>query len=107
MDYMKKDVAYQIASKELNVVFDILYTINGQTGAMSIANQIAQKEAEIATKKDEIEDISAITTKEQLVEEYKAKIEIAELKVKMQEIAVQNAKADLEAAMAKYAATEE
>ena len=74
---------------------------------MSIANQIAQKEAEIATKKDEIEDISAITTKEQLVEEYKAKIEIAELKVKMQEIAVQNAKADLEAAMAKYAATEE
>lgn len=106
-DSEKKALAYQIAAEEWNVLDDILYYNNGQTGAMSIANQIAQKEREIADKKAEIEDISAITTQEQLVEKCKAKIEIAELKVKMQEIAVQNAKADLEAAMAKYAATEE
>ena len=69
--------------------------------------EIQAKEEQIAQKKAEIEDISNIQTKEQTIEFIKGCLDIMIQGIEIQEINVQNAKADLEAAMAKYAATEE
>lgn len=111
MDYAKKYVDWYIAYKEWDVVSDILYGYYVQgdyvQGAASIAADIQAKEEQIAQKKADIEDISNIQDKEQMVEFYKGYLDIMSQLIAIQEINVQNAKADLEAAMAKYAATEE
>ena len=106
MDYKMKEVDWRIAYNEWDVVSDILYGYYA-LGASSIAADIQAKEEQIAQKKAEIEDISNIQTKEQTIEFIKGCLDIMIQGIEIQEINVQNAKADLEAAMAKYAATEE
>ena len=106
MDYAMKEVDWKIAYNEWDVVSDILYGYY-VLGASSIAADIQAKEEQIAQKKAEIEDISTIQNKEQTIEYYKGYLDIMNQGIEIQEINVQNAKADLEAAMAKYAATEE
>ncbi len=106
MDSTKKYIEYSIAYDEWDVVSDILYGYYAQ-GANSIAAAIKAKEEQIAQKKADIDDISEIQDKEQMVEFYKGYLDIMSQLIAIQEINVQNAKADLEAAMAKYAATEE
>lgn len=106
MDCAKKLVDWNIAYKEWDVVSDILYGYYAQ-GAADIADDIQAKEEQIAQKKADIEDISTIQNKEQTIEYLKGYLDIMIQGIEIQEINVQNAKADLEAAMAKYAATEE
>ena len=77
------------------------------TGAEAIAAAIKTLEDEIAALKEQMEDFSAIASKEDLIARLKVQIEANEAIVKAREIAVENAKADLEAAMAKAAGTEE
>lgn len=106
MDYSKKRADWNIAYDEYFVVSAIL---NGyySEGAADIADDIQAKEEQIAQKKADIEDISNIQNKEQFIEFIKGCLDIMKQGIEIQEINVQNAKADLEAAMAKYAATEE
>lgn len=106
MDYSKKRADWNIAYDEYYVVSAILNGYYSQ-GAADIAADIQAKEEQIAQKKAEIEDISNIQTKEQNIEFIKGCLDIMKQGIEIQEINVQNAKADLEAAMAKYAATEE
>lgn len=108
MDYAPKRIAWLIAYDEWDAARTILNDrSNGLNGASSIAQQIKDKEAEIAQKKAEIEDISAIESAEQYLDLVKGYLDLMNQLVAIQEINVQNAKADLEAAMAKYATAEE
>ena len=103
MGEAEKYAVWQVVWDEYIVVRNILYAVNG---ASSIAQQIKDKEAEIAQKKADIEDISAIESAEQYLDLVKGYLDLMNQLVAIQEINVQNAKADLEAAMAKYAGTE-
>ena len=75
-------------------------------GAAAIAKEIKDREEKIAKLKEELEDFSYITTQEELVAQYKVEIAAKEALIKAYEIAVEDAKADLEAAMAKAAGTD-
>lgn len=75
-------------------------------GAAAIAKEIKTREEQIAKLKEQLEDFSNITTQEELVEQYKVEIAAQEALIKAYEIAVEDAKADLEAAMAKAAGTD-
>lgn len=79
---------------------------NEQLGAEALAAAIKKLEDEIAELKESLEDFSNITSQEELVEQIKVQIDAQEAKIKVYEMAVENAKADLEAAMAKAAGTE-
>ncbi|MGN0310038.1 MAG: hypothetical protein ACI4C3_05570 [Bacteroides sp.] len=105
MDYIEKYIDWEIAYDEYDVVSRIYYG-SWNTSASSIDQQIKAKEDEIAQKKAAIEDVSQIESQEQLIETAKAYLEVYNQLIAIQEINVQNAKADLEAAMAKYAGTE-
>ena len=75
-------------------------------GAEALAAAIKKLEDEIAKLKKSLEDFSNITLQEELVEQIKVQIDAQEAEIKVYEMAVENAKADLEAAMAKAAGTE-
>lgn len=75
-------------------------------GAAAIAKEIKTREEKIAKLKEELEDFSYITTQEELVAQCKVEIAAKEALIKAYEIAVEDAKADLEAAMAKAAGTD-
>ncbi len=75
-------------------------------GAAAIAKEIKDREEKIAKLKEDLEDFSYITTQEELVAQYKVEIAAKEALIKAYEIAVEDAKADLEAAMAKAAGTD-
>lgn len=111
----KAQSALQAVQAQKNAVEYMLFgqyveDLDGNTvlldGAAAIAKEIKTREEKIAKLKEELEDFSYITTQEELVAQYKVEIAAKEALIKAYEIAVEDAKADLEAAMAKAAGTD-
>ena len=84
---------------ELDAIDLVLNGGNGNTGAENLARQIAYYEGQIARLKKSNEDFSFVQTAEDAIKQYNLQIDAQEAIVKAKEIAVADAKADLDAAM--------
>lgn len=91
--------AYSDVQTELDAIDLVLNGGNGNTGAENLARQIAYYEGQIARLKKSNEDFSFVQTAEDAIKQYNLQIDAQEAIVKAKEIAVADAKADLDAAM--------
>ena len=105
MDSEAKALIYRNALTEFFAV-DIIYNDYYENGAATIAASIATKEARIAELKAKNADISEIETMEEFIALAKELIAAQEEWIKVYEVLAEQAKADLDAAMAKNAAAE-
>lgn len=90
--------AYSDIEVELDAI-DLVLSGGQNSGAESLANTISYYENEIARLKKENEDFSFVQTAEDAIKQYNLRIDAQTAIVKVQEIAVANAKADLDAVM--------
>lgn len=93
--------AYYAVSVELQAVNDLIEGNNGVSGADYITSRIKDLEAEIADLQEDNADVSSITSTEEAITYQKARITAQEAVVKVKQVAVTNAKSDLDAAMPK------
>lgn len=91
--------AYEDVQIELDAISAVLDGANNMWGAEHIATQIAKYENEIARLKKANEDFSFVQTAEDAIKQYNLLIDAQNYTVKVCEIAVANAKADLDAKM--------
>lgn len=91
--------AYEDVQIELDAIAAVLNGANNMDGAEYIATQIAMYENEIARLKKVNEDFSFVQTAEDAIKQYNLLIDAQNYTVKAYEIAVANAKADLDAKM--------
>lgn len=91
--------AYEDVQIELDAIAAVLDGANYMWGAEYIATQIAMYENEIARLKKVNEDFSFVQTAEDAIKQYNLLIDAQNYTVKVCEIAVANAKADLDAKM--------
>lgn len=91
--------AYIDVQTELDAIGLVLNGGNGNTGAESLASTISSFEATIARLQKENEDFSFVQTAEDAIKQYNLLIDAQEAIVKAKEIAVADAKADLDAVM--------
>ncbi|MDY5239409.1 hypothetical protein [Bacteroides helcogenes] len=98
---MDKSEAYNACYTELTAAQTIYYGNNGDKGASELASDIKDLEEENARLKKDNEDISNITSQQETIAGWKNRITAQEAVVKAKEVAVANAKADLDAAMPK------
>lgn len=106
-DLEAKRLAYDIAVTEASAVYGILYYADNEYSAFDINYEIVRRENKIAQLKEANADMSSIEELEELIPYIKDMITVREDYVKVYEIQAAQAKADLEAAMAKYATAEE
>ena len=78
-----------------------------EDGVVGIADWIDYYERQIETRKAEIDDLTGIEDKEELIAKQKEIIAVREAEVKVWEILVAQTKADLDAALAKSEGAEE
>lgn len=91
--------AYEDVQIELDAIAAILDGANSMDGAEYIASQISYYEGRIAEMKKSNEDFSFVQTAEDAIKQYNLLIDAQSYIVKACEIAVANAKADLDAKM--------
>lgn len=90
--------AYSDVQTELDAIGAILNG-NGLTGAEALASTISDCEGEIARLQKENEDFSFVQTAEDAIKQQNLRIDAQAIVVKAKEIAVADAKADLDALM--------
>ena len=90
--------AYSDVQTELDAIGAILNG-NGLTGAEALASTISNCEGEIARLQKENEDFSFVQTAEDAIKQWNLRIDAQAVVVKAKEIAVTDAKADLDALM--------
>lgn len=97
--YVDLDVAYSEKEAEYYAVSEALYGSNA-TGAVTLQSYVQEREQWIAEYKAANEDLSYIESIEQAIEYCKTRIAALEAVVAARQVAVNNAKAELDAAMA-------
>lgn len=97
--YVDLDVAYSEKEAEYYAVSEALYGSNA-TGAVTLQSYVQEREQWIAEYKAANEDLSYIESIEQAIEYCKIRIAALEAVVAARQVAVNNAKAELDAAMA-------
>ena len=97
--YVDLDVAYSEKEAEYYAVSEALYGSNA-TGAVTLQSYVQEREQWIAEYKAANEDLSNIESIEQAIEYCKTRIAALEAVVAARQVAVNNAKAELDAAMA-------
>ena len=97
--YVDLDVAYSEKEAEYYAVSDVLYG-NNTTGAASLQSYVQGREQWIAEYKAANEDLSSIESIEQAIEYCKTRIAALEVVVAARQVAADEAKAALDAAMA-------
>ncbi len=98
--YIDAMLAYNAVNTELQAVSNLLDG-DWNTGASNIAYQIKDLEDNIVSLQKVNADVSSITSTEEAITYQKARITAQEAIVKVKQVAVANAKADLDAAMPK------
>lgn len=93
------DIAYSEKDAEYYAVSEALYGSNA-TGAVTLQSYVQEREQWIADLKKDNEDLSNIESIEQAIEYCKTRIAALEAVVAARQVAVNNAKAELDAAMA-------
>lgn len=93
------DIAYSEKDAEYYAVSEALYGSNA-TGAVTLQSYVQEREQWIADLKKDNEDLSYIESIEQAIEYCKTRIAALEAVVAARQVAVNNAKAELDAAMA-------
>lgn len=107
-DLQAKQLAFETLKAEWNALRSIMYGYNdNEEGASDIQANIKSKEDRIAELKKENEDFSEIESEEEFILYFKEMIAVQEQFVEVYKIQLEQAKADLDAAMAKYATAEE
>ena len=97
--YVDLDVAYSEKEAEYYAVSEALYGSNA-TGAVTLQSYVQEREQWIAEYKAANEDLSSIESVEQAIEYCKTRIAALEVVVAARQVAVDEAKASLDAAMA-------
>lgn len=97
--YVDLDVAYSEKEAEYYAVSEALYGSNA-TGAVTLQSYVQEREQWIADLKKDNEDLSYIESIEQAIEYCKTRIAALEVVVAARQVAVDEAKASLDAAMA-------
>lgn len=97
--YVDLDVAFSEKEAEYYAVSDVLYG-NNTTGAASLQSYVQGREQWIAEYKAANEDLSSIESIEQAIEYCKTRIAALEVVVAARQVAADEAKAALDAAMA-------
>ena len=93
------DIAYSEKDAEYYAVSESLYGSNA-TGAVTLQSYVQEREQWIADLKKDNEDLSNIESIEQAIEYCKTRIAALEAVVAARQVTVNNAKAELDAAMA-------
>ena len=114
-DMKEKEAAWNEIQNEIDAIDAVLYGWNGslaagnvpEDGVVGIADWIDYYERQIETRKAEIDDLTGIEDKEELIAKQKEIIAVREAEVKVWEIWVAQTKADLDAALAKSEGAEE